>query len=619
MEIEGQLEHWWASVRGKAAAWASQAFPALLALDASGLDSARIPQLFSRKVRQIPPRLNDDLLDLYGSAAALLDNRFAFFHRLHKFGPEIDWAAPETSAWREELHAFDYALDLALTYRISGEDVYARHLRYLVAHWIASNPPARGPGWLPAVVARRMRNWILAADLARTDWERDTEFFQVVRGSLALQSTFLQRRAPALQSVPETLDASRALLLARRFFLGTGALEFRSHGLDLLRKAFDSYDAARSAWPSLQMHIANAVLDWILFDAEGAQRNELLDMLRQVLSHLEGLLLPGGVLPRFGPAGRAGETELANLAALAAVTLADPLWKDIAGEFGILPYLLLGERGQQQFESLSGAAWRAQNRFEPPHGIYRLAGSDGSALVVCARDGSSQDRHEDLLSFELSLQGQRVVVDSGAYTSEPDQYFSSAQAHNLLLIDSRAPGEQVARRLVRPEEAWEFQASRTRLKLQNLGVPGLTQERFWFCLDGKYWAVVDRVVGAGKHHIRSLLHFFPTFDLQREGGKILARSRACSVTIVPLSRSSPNTVMARGDNPELTGWYAPDLGIKYPASVLALDWESVELPWAGGYLLLPGEMEGFRVGSVDAEAKAAEFEVGGKAYLLSLR
>lgn len=139
--LAAQLDHWvaegiitrgWSSFQAKLARWAYRAYPRLavasLEIDSTGLRFRETPQLFSRDLRQIDPSLNEDLLDLFGRSEQTLANHFGFFNRSQKFGPEIDWQCRESSAWLRELHAFDYAFDLALTYRISLEEKYALHL-----------------------------------------------------------------------------------------------------------------------------------------------------------------------------------------------------------------------------------------------------------------------------------------------------------------------------------------------------------------------------------------------------------------------------------------------------------------------------------------------------------
>ena len=175
---------------------------------------------------------------------------------------------PKRPSWRAELHAGDYVLELACTFRISGEEVYARQLRYVIAHWIASNPPASGTGWQPHVLARRLRNWMLSADFARSDWERDAEFGNLVAKSLALQMAFLLSQLDSLPSSAARLDASRALLCASRFFAGNKAREAWQSGFDLL--ASELAVSRAEPWPHARLAKAQALMEWNLLSAPGA-------------------------------------------------------------------------------------------------------------------------------------------------------------------------------------------------------------------------------------------------------------------------------------------------------------------------------------------------------------
>lgn len=624
-KMESRIERWWAATWWGAARLAYRFSPRLTAasleIDGGSLHARAIPCLFSSDLRQIDPTLNDDLLELYGRSNAVLENHFAFFHRSQKFEAAINWDPPESPAWRKELHAFDYALDVALTYRISCEDAYARHLRYLVAHWIASNPPARGAGWLPGTVARRVRNWILAADLARADWERDREFLSIVSKSLALQTSFLLRHATALSPAAETLEGSRALLLASRFFEGGKASEMRASALGLLLEEFDARLRLCGRYvessPAAQLHLATTLMEWLLFDAETLEPS-LEGTLRQSLLSIENMLLPGGALPLFGPSGRACEDELADLAGLAAVRLHEASWKTLAGNFRILPYMLLGEPGKSSFARLSGAPCKAESYFEPRSEFHRLSGSDSSALIVTAHCPTLPEDHRDFLSFELSVQGHRVVVDSGGYTPEDDEYFSSARAHNILLIDGQPPVNAELPSL--PANPWISQPGYVRLKLADQGFAsrGLKHERGWFCLDGRVWVVLDKLEGHGSHHCVSLVHFYPTFEIQLREPKALARSRACQVTLIPLGQHDAKMSVSRGDHAEYPGWYSPEFGIKYLSSVLAIEWTHVELPWTGGFLIVPGADAEFRPRDTTPGRSEIAFELAGKAYTLHL-
>ncbi len=632
--VEGQEEirSWrWQrpDLRGAATRLAYDHFPSLATLalktHAAGLRFNGIPQIFSRDLRQISPSLNDDLLDLYGRSEQALANRLTFFNLSEEFGEDIDWERHASPAWCAELHSFDYVLGLALTYRISREERYARHLRYLIAQWIAANPPGQGSGWMLRTLSRRIRNWILAADLARDDWERDTAFLHLVTESLALQAVFLSEQSRADGPSRGSLDCARALQLAGRFFNGTAADELCRLALSILHRELGSSlqpGGNTSPAPGAQLQLTQALMDLFLFATPDDEelRNWLKPKLLENLQTLEGMLLPDGTLPLFGPTAESAPDALADLFALAAVTFEEPRWKTLAGHFGIFPYMLAGERGKTLFARLPHRPWTVEDRVAPHSPAVRLVGVEGSALLGNAVSNALPHGHEDFLSYELFLAGQRVIVDSGAFSPEGETWnphFASPHAHNVLLVDGRGPCAIPLDGCTAPIPEYESRPEVVRLLTENPGFKflGLDHARAWYCLDERHWVVLDRLEGTGAHRCASLIHFYPTFTVDIGGGRATARSRSFSATIIPLG--SPDVVTtSKGDDSEFPGWYAPDYGIKYAAAVLKLEWAPCKLPWLGGYVIVPGGEIQFRAGHFDPAAGIAEFELFEKKYRL---
>jgi len=619
--LERQLNHWRACAKRAAARWVFRAFPRLagsaLEVAAAGFEPAPIPYFFSTDVRQIAPTLNDDLMELYGRVGQVLANRFAFFNSPQAFDEGINWQPPQTPSWRAELHTCDYALELACAYRISREEVYARQLRYLIAHWIACNPPALGTGWQTPVLARRLRNWMLSADFARSDWERNAEFRNLVAKSLALQTAFLLGQLDSLPSPTARLDASRALLCASRFFVGNKAREARQLGFDLLASELAGSHA--EPWPHARLAKAQALMEWNLLSAPGADSTFLARELIAALGELETVLMPNGSLPLLGPGARLAQDELADLAALAAVRIDSPAWKSLAGKFGILPYLYLGESGKAQFESLDEMVWTPQDHLDAEAEILRMVGPRNSALVISARLPSSPDEHEDFMSYELTISNYCVVVDSGGFAPEERGYFPRARAHNILLVDSREPRWQSAEGPARVE--LEFPQGCARLRIADPGFEflGLQHERAWFRLENNAWLILDWLDGWEVHRCTSLIHFYPTFEVVAGVDRALARSRACSFAVIPVSSAKPLASVSRGDHPQFPGWFSPEFGVKFPAAVLALDWTGVELPWVGGALITSGVEEPFgQVEIIPAEGRVS-LQFSGKTYDLQMK
>ena len=618
--LEKRLRDWQGRARLALAGWTFRALPRLsgsaLEVAASAFKRAPAPAFFSPDLRPLAPTLNDDLLELYGRALQVCGNQFAFLNSPQAFAQGIDWEPAQSPAWRAELHAFDYALDLACTFRISGETVYARQLRYAIAHWIAGNPPAAGTGWQPHVLARRVRNWMLAADLARRDWQQDAEFSGVAMESLALQLSFLLAHLDSLPSPGARLDASRALLCASRFFAGGKAREAREVGLELL--AGELAFSHPQPWPINRLAKAQALMEWNLWSEPHLHPAFLAAELREALDQLEAVLTPDGCLSLIGPQARLAADELADLAALAAVKLASPAWKSLAGKFGILPYLCLGEPGRERFEALDESVWTPHDHVQADAEIVRLAGPRKSALMVSARLPAGPGEHQDFMSYELALNGWRVVVDSGGFSPQAGEYFAQARAHNSLTVDGHEPRWQNRRRSAK--EACEYSPACARLRMSHDGFAflGVQHDRAWFRLADDAWLVLDRLTGSGVHGCASRIHFYSTYEIVTEGDRFLARSHARSFAVIPVSREKPASLVARGDHPQFPGWYSPDYGVKYPAAVLALEWTAIELPWMGG-VLVAGDAKGqLRSPAIDPVQGVVQLEFSGKAHDLRM-
>lgn len=629
-----ELERWGAAIQFDMARFFYQAFPRLasyvLEMTAAGLRAPRIPQIFAQDLREISPSLNDDLLDLFGRSERTLSNQFTFQAQSDGFQEEIGWELHESPAWRIELHAFDFGLELALNYRISREERYARHLRYLIAHWIGANPPGQGTGWSLNPLARRVRNWILSADLVRDDWERDTVFFNLVAKSLMLQTTYLLQHSTSLRFTEDAVEAARALNLAGNFFGGRKGTEIaecaRENLLDEIKQHFSADGHYAESRPGSQLRLARALVEFLAWGGTGgAEKSFLEETLWEVLKVMESSLLPDGTPPLFGPAPASAGDDLTDLFALAAVLLDEPMWKDLAGKFGVVPYMLLGQTGKAHFDRLPEFPWEPARCLQPNCGVSRLSFTHESAMVINGRLPRSQEDHQDGLSYELAIQGQRVIVDSGAFVMGVEaatDYFSSPRAHNILMVDGKGP------RCAKPTESIPPMAVQWDQEERTIGLsvawprfpfPGLTHQRAWFCLDGQAWVVLDRIEGSGKHTLTSFVHFYPTFEAEVKNNAAVVRSLSFVFKVFPIGQPGGMMYAARGDSSGHQGWYAPAPGMKFDASVLKLDWESRPLPWVGGYVIIPGAEAGFHAEDSDPVAGAVSFRIGERQFRLSMR
>jgi hypothetical protein len=379
------------------------------------------------------------------------------------------------------------------------------------------------------------------------------------------------------------------------------------------------------AQPGLQLHLAATLLEFLLFDsgAESTFRKFVEAQLRLALDFLAAMILPEGNLPLFGSEARSPGDALENLFALSAVALRDPRWKKLAGGFGILPYMLLGEAGKSAFQQLPDSTTTPQHGLYPQSGLYRLSAADGSALIVRGCPSDPTEKHQDLLTYHLSIRGQQVIVDSGAYLPPRNQgveYFSSPLAHNVLLVDGKGSrAEGIPPTTLYPQDG-EGERGFAGVRLSDPGFSslGLAHQRSWFLLDAGAWVVLDRLTGEGRHRAASLLHFFPAFEVAIGSDGIAVRSRSSAIQVIPLGLPPDRVRTSKGEHPEIPGFYSPDFGVKFPASVLSLEWMSLKFPWVGGYLILPGEGGGQASSTLDATARTLTVSILGREYVLPL-
>ena len=283
---------------------------------------------------------------------------------------------------------------------------------------------------------------MMSADFARSDWQRDAEFGKVVAKSLALQTAFLLSQLDSLASSGARLDASRALLCASRFFVGNKARVAQQAGFDLL--ASELAGSRAGPWPHARLAKAQALMEWNLLSVPGADAAFLAKELLAAMGELESVLMPNGSLTLLGPEARLGQDGLADLAALAAVRIESPPgnpWRENSVSFLICTSARAGRRDSKAWRI---QVWIPQDHVNAGAEILRIVGQRNSALAISARLPASPGEHQDFMSYELTLDNHRVVVDSGGFAPEESEYFPRARAHNLLLVDDLEPRWQSA-------------------------------------------------------------------------------------------------------------------------------------------------------------------------------
>jgi len=319
--------------------------------------------------------------------------------------------------WRYNLHYFD---DLNAA---GAADREAWH-RALLERWVRENPPGRGTGWEPYPASLRIVNWIKWA------WRGNT-LPQSCLNSLAVQARWLSRRLEVHLLGNHLLANAKALVFAGMFFEGAEASAWLERGLRIL---------------------AAQVPEQILPDGGQFERSpmyhalaleDLLDLSNAVTSHAQA------IGQQWHDEIVAWRTTIGPMRTwLAAMCHPDDeigFFNDAATQIAPSPAELDRYARQLGFPALD------RNRAPLTHlresGYVRLERGHAVALLDVAPvspDHVTAHAHADTLSFELSLFGQRILVNSGTshYHLDAERLRQrGTTAHNTVILDGADSSE----------------------------------------------------------------------------------------------------------------------------------------------------------------------------------
>jgi uncharacterized heparinase superfamily protein len=339
------------------------------------------------------------------------------------------WDAAEVpKLWRYHLHYFD---DLNAR---DASDREGWH-QALIQRWIVENPPGRGTGWEPYPVSRRIVNWVKWA-LAGGSLSK------AARDSLAVQTRWLDKRIEWHLLGNHLWSNAKALIIAGSFFSGREADAWRERGARILREQLAEQVLPDGGHFELSpMYHALALEDVLdLVNTSRAWPGRVPEALIAALGSVCPAMLHWLVCLRHPDGGIA-------------------LFNDSAFEVAPTPSELLAYASRLGFAPV-----------RPAESLEHLTASGyvrverGPFLLLCDVGKIGPDylpghAHADSLSFELSLGGERWVVDSGCstYARGPERLRQrGTAAHNTVVVDGRDSSQvwssfRVARR-ARPRD-----------------------------------------------------------------------------------------------------------------------------------------------------------------------
>jgi uncharacterized heparinase superfamily protein len=350
--------------------------------------------------------------------------RFCFLNETHDLD-SVGWDGAEVAKlWAYNLHYFD---------DLNAEGAAARVVAHgaLIARWIAENPPGAGTGWEPYPTSLRIVNWI---KWALSGGELPAE----ARDSLSVQARWLAGRIEWHLLGNHLYANAKALAFAGAFFSGAEADGWLAKaGAILAQEMPEQFLADGGQFERSPMYHALALED-------------LLDLLNL------DRVFPGVLPPRLietlrQTAGRARTW----LAAMSHPDGEIALFNDAAIGIAPAPAEIDSYARRLGFPALAAPGEGVVHLAES--GYVRLRRGPMVAILDVGPVGPDYlpgHAHADTLSFELSLAGRRMLVNSGTsvYGLGPERLRQrGTAAHNSVAVAGQDSSEvwggfRVARR-----------------------------------------------------------------------------------------------------------------------------------------------------------------------------
>lgn len=462
---------------------------------------------------------------------------FVFLNESRSVTTRAAWNDPVAEKlWLYNLHYFD---DLNADGAVTRREWHMR----LIERWIEENPPGCGNGWEPYPSSLRIVNWI--------KWALSGgELSPRAIASLAVQIRFLCERLEFHLLGNHLLANAKALIFAGAFFEQDEAQEWLAKGSRILRRELPEQILADGG------HFERSPL------YHGIILEDFLDIENIGKAYGLGAIIEGEMIDKMR----------GWLAAMCHPDGEIAFFNDAA--FGIAPDLA----------ELNGYAERLRHPVQeaPSDGVLRLAESGyirlqkGRAVLMvdAAPVGPSYlpgHAHADTLSFELSLQGRRVMVNSGTscYGNGLERLRQrGTTAHNTMVVDGQNSSEvwggfRVARRAQVQSLNIVETAGGTRVEASHDGyrrLSGRNLHRRRWLLSDESLVIEDEVTGVfDRAEIRFHLH--PEIAvLEASVGKVSLR----------LPDGKMVEVLIEGANlfVEQTTWH-PYFGVATPNTCLA--------------------------------------------------
>lgn len=398
--------------------------------------------------------------------------------------------------WSYNLHYFDWAWALDF-----------KDLKLIITNWIQNYPLKKHQiGWDSYPTSLRITNWVsLLFGLHLDKMNKDPEFLEKIRNSIFIQSQWLSKHVENHLGGNHLLENAAALIIAGSHFEGSIAEKWFSKGQEILRKQIDEQilEDGMHIERSPMYHLRVTYIFLKILEINNPNTNDLIKVrLPKMLQALRCMCHPDGDITLFN---------------------------DSAFNVYNSPNLLLKYAAQIVNDPEMVNPINIQGNFSLPTSGYYGSSDKSGNYVVCdvgpiAADHLSGHAHADALSFELSFNNNRVIVDSGVLgydDNEARKYSRSTAAHNTVEIQGKNQCElwgkfRMARRGRSGKALWKPSINGFKLtgSYRGYGITtSSTHKRTFIWESGGRLQIKDHIVSGKSVQIVSRIHLHPTCNI----------------------------------------------------------------------------------------------------------
>jgi len=379
------------------------------------------------------------------------DSQYAFDYVL------LDWSKPSDVRIVWELNRLHFILDLGKAYLVTKDDKYVLKYKEIIIDWQANNKVAYSLAWGCAMEASiRAVNLILALDFFASSKLLDEAFMCNYINSIIQHGHFIWRNIEYadIRGNHYLADLVGLVYIGCYFHEYPESRKWLQFSTNKLEEEIfgqihpDGVDHEGSL-PYQQLVVELLLSAIILLKKNGiVLSSEAMARVENAVEFIMHYTKPDGKCPMFGdsddgrlhPFGKQDVNDHRHLLSTAAVIFKRGDFKAAAGKFWEDSLWLLGVEGLHEFDALHEKEYRLSRAFDNG-GFYVMQNVGNHMIIDCGNVGMAGrggHGHIDRLSFELFLNGEQLICDTGcsSYAANKTERIAaiSSKAHNLTII-----------------------------------------------------------------------------------------------------------------------------------------------------------------------------------------